>query len=181
MTSLKRSLPVLTLLTASAAASAQASPQLTIYNLTNSSLDLTQASEDPHTPAPPMPPMLPVRVVERSDVVAVRQEITALRLACAAMPAHTYTTIGPAMLPASRTVPEPMTERPYAPEEDACAAVLNPDRAGAGYAVQIGLIGAGLTLLALMFATLIGGVLRVLWNGPMARAFPMIFNSKFRG
>ena len=73
-----------------------------------------------------------------------------------------------------------MTSRPYALEEDACAAVLNPDRVGPGYAMQMGLTGAGLTLLALMFFTLIGGVLRVLWNGPMARAFPMILASRFR-
>jgi len=74
-----------------------------------------------------------------------------------------------------------MTSRPYAPEEDACAAVLNPDRAGPEYAMQLGLAGAGLTLFALMFFTLIGGVLRVLWNGPMARAFPMILANRFRG
>jgi len=74
-----------------------------------------------------------------------------------------------------------MTSRPYAPEEDACAAVLNPDRAGPESAMQLGLAGAGLTLFALMFFTLIGGVLRVLWNGPMARAFPMILANRFRG
>jgi len=144
-------------------------------------MDFGVASEDLHTPAPPMPQMPPVQVIERSDVVAVRQEITALRLACAAMPAHIYTTIAFPMPLGSRSVPEPIMSRPYASEEDACAAVLNPDRTGSEYAVQIGIIGAGLTLLALMFFTLIAGVLRVLWNGPMARAFPMILASRFRG
>ena len=125
--------------------------------------------------------MQPVPFVERSDVVAVRSEIAALRLACAVMPPHTYIE---SFLPAaagSQAVPPVLRSRPYAAEEDTCAAVLNPDQAGPGYAIELGMAGAGLTLFALMFFTLIGGVLRVLWHGPIARALPNIFGRRFYG
>ena len=93
----------------------------------------------------------------------MRREIMALRLACAAMPLRTVVeTPSPARL--GDHVPGPtLTYRPYASEEDTCAAVSNPEEAGSGYALQMGMTGAGLTLLALLFFTLIAGLLRALW------------------
>lgn len=127
----------------------------------------------------PLAPSQPVP--EPTEVLAVRREIMALRMACAAMPPRTYIASSQPMRVGSVDVPPSISLRPYALEEDTCDAVLSPDRAGPGYAVQLGMIGAGLTLLALLFFTLIGGLVRVLWNGPMARAMPMLLPSRFHG
>lgn len=187
-----RSLPVLLLLAGTVAASAQSVDQLPDVQL-----PAATAADKPAAPevalerlrlpeqfaAPPIAPS-PRPFVERSDVIAVRREITALRMACAAMPSHIDTPTYPYAAPHPNSLvppPPPIAIRAYAAEEDACAAILNPDQVGAAYAIQVGVIGASVALFALMFFTLIGGVLRFLWNGPMARAFPGLFAGRFHG
>ena len=187
-----RSLPVLMLLAGSVAASAQSVDQLPDVQLpAATAVDKPAAPEAvpehfqlPDQYAAPIAAPSPRPFIERSDVIAVRREITALRMACAAMPSHIETPTYPyvAPLPSRPMTPPPqIATRAYAAEEDACAAILNPDQVGAGYAIQVGVIGATIALFALMFFTLIAGVLRFLWNGPMARAFPSLFAARFHG
>ena len=182
MISFKRALPALVLLAASATANAQSAPPVAAI-----AVDPPAAEAPPELFFPPethpfaSPPPAVMSLAERSDVVAVRREITALRLACAVMPPHTY--VESYLLPprGSQVASPSLMSRPFAAEEDTCAAVLNPDQAGPGYAIELGMIGAGLTLFALMFFTVIGGVLRVLWHGPIARALPTFFARRFHG
>ena len=192
MNSVVRSLPVLMLLAGSVAASAQS-----VGQLPDVQLPAATAADKPAAPeaipehfrlpdqyAAPLAPPLPQRVIERSDIIAVRREITALRMACAAMPSHieTPTYVYAAARPNSPVSPPlQIATRAYAAEEDACSAILNPDQVGAAYAIQVGVIGAGVALFALMFFTLIAGVIRFLWNGPMARAFPGLFAGRYHG
>ena len=192
MNSVVRSLPVLMLLAGPVAASAQSVDQLPDVQLpAATAADKPAAPEAvperfqlPNQYAAPIAAPSPRPFVERSDIIAVRREITALRMACAAMPSHIEAPTYPYVLPLpSRpmTPPPQIATRAHAAEEDACAAILNPDQVGAGYAIQVGVIGATIALFALMFFTLIAGVLRFLWNGPMARAFPSLFAGRFHG
>ena len=187
-----RSLPVLMLLAGSVAASAQSVDQLPDVQLpAATAADKPAAPEAvperfqlPNQYDAPIAAPSPRPFIERSDVIAVRREITALRMACAAMPSHIETLTYSYVAPRSNSLvapPPQIATRAYAAEEDACAAILNPDQVGAGYAIQVGVIGATIALFALMFFTLIAGVLRFLWNGPMARAFPGLFAGRFHG
>ena len=188
-----RSLPVLMLLAGSVAASAQSVDQLPDVQLPAATADdkpaAPEAIPEHFQPldqyAAPIAAPSPRPFIERSDVIAVRREITALRMACAAMPSHIETPTYPYVIPLpSRPMTSPppqIATRAYAAEENACSAILNPDQVGAAYAIQVGVIGATVALFALMFFTLIAGVLRFLWNGPMARAFPGLFAARFHG
>ena len=187
-----RSLPVLLLLAGSVAASAQSVDQLPDVQLPAATASDKPAAPDavpehfrlPDQYAAPLAAPSPRPFVERSDIIAVRREITALRMACAGMPSHidTPTYVYAAPRPNSPVSPPlQIATRAYAAEENACSAILNPDQVGAAYAIQVGVIGAGVALFALMFFTLIAGVLRFLWNGPMARAFPGLFAGRYHG
>lgn len=98
-----------------------------------------------------------------ADVVQeVRAATVALRQACANLPNVTYA-------PESAGPPVPAVRRPYAVEEDSCAMVMDPSHFMEGYAWPFGLMGGAVTLLGLGFFTLVGGVLRLVWHGPLNR------------
>lgn len=98
-----------------------------------------------------------------ADVVQeVRVATVALRQACAKLPNVTYA-------PESAGPPVPAIRQPYAAEEDSCAMVMDPSHFMEGYAWPFGLMGGGITLLGLGFFTLVGGVLRLVWHGPLNR------------
>ena len=94
-----RSLPVLMLLAGSVAASAQSVDQLPDVQLPAATADdkpaVPEAIPEHFQPldqyAAPIAAPSPRPFIERSDVIAVRREITALRMACAAMPSHIET------------------------------------------------------------------------------------------
>jgi len=88
----------------------------------------------------------------------------ALRQACTSLP---HKTLVPE-IPIDPKRPAPLV-RPYAAEEDICSLATDPEHFMEGYAWPMGLLGGGLTLLTFTFFALVGGLLRVLWYGPLNR------------